>query len=184
MFPIALLLAAAVNLAPGIWVLRHADAPDGFPQGNTTLVVGEEAALVVDSPYLPSAARADIQEIRRLTQKPVKFLLNTHWHPDHSRGNSVYAREFPGLAIIAHQETVKLWKLYEPPNLVRYPQRRAATTDPATAAGMDAVLAELKGHASRGPELGFDGAIEIDLGGRAVQIRHFGRGHTLGDAVA
>ena len=43
MFPIALLLAAAVNLAPGIWVLRHADAPDGFPQGNTTLVLGEEA---------------------------------------------------------------------------------------------------------------------------------------------
>ena len=53
------------KLAEGIYTIRHKDAPDTFPQGNTTVVIGEREVLVVDSCYLPSSAREDIADIRR-----------------------------------------------------------------------------------------------------------------------
>ena len=59
--------------------------------------------LVVDSSYLPSSAAEDIAQIRRWTDRPVRYLLNTHWHPDHQRGNSVYVDAFPEVAIVAHR---------------------------------------------------------------------------------
>ncbi|HYO92299.1 MAG TPA: MBL fold metallo-hydrolase, partial [Pyrinomonadaceae bacterium] len=71
------------RLAEGIYVIRHPDAPDTFPQGNTTVIIGEREVLVVDSCYLPSSAREDIAQIRQWTTKPVRYLLNTHWHYDH-----------------------------------------------------------------------------------------------------
>src|SRR5688572_10955722 len=51
------------EVAPGVHLIRHPDAPDEFPQSNTTVVIGERAVLVVDSCYLPSAAREDIAQI-------------------------------------------------------------------------------------------------------------------------
>ena len=59
------------QLAAGVWTIRHPDAPDTFPQGNTTVIVGDRAALVVDSCLLPSSAREDIAQIRQWTNKPV-----------------------------------------------------------------------------------------------------------------
>src|SRR5262249_8763111 len=113
-------------LGAGIYVIRHQDAPDTNPQGNTTVIIGERAVLVIDSAYLPSSAREDIAQIRQWTQVPVRYLLNTHWHPDHVRGNAAYMDAFPGLSIIAHAETMELMKVYETGNLDRYPKRIAA----------------------------------------------------------
>ena len=58
-------------VAAGIYVIRHEDAPDTFPQGNTTVIVGERETLVVDSCYLPSSAKKDITKIQKWTTKPV-----------------------------------------------------------------------------------------------------------------
>ena len=71
---------------------------DEFPQGNTTGVIGQKAVLVVDSCYLPSEARKDIAQIRQWTKLPVKYLVNTHWHYDHTIGNGAYAEAFPILS--------------------------------------------------------------------------------------
>jgi Metallo-beta-lactamase superfamily len=68
------------RLADGIYEIRHPDAPDTFPQGNTTVIIGERGVFVVDSCLLPSSAREDIAQIKKWTDKPVMFLLNTHWH--------------------------------------------------------------------------------------------------------
>jgi glyoxylase-like metal-dependent hydrolase (beta-lactamase superfamily II) len=181
---IAILAAAPTKIADGVWVIRHADAPDGFPQGNTTVVTGDRETLVVDAPYLPSAARADLAEIRKLTQKPVRWLVNTHWHPDHTRGNAAYAAELPGLAIVAQRETVDLLQRYEPQNLLRYPTMLTRFRDqPAQLAGFERVWAEIKGYSLRFPDVTFERELEIDLGGRRLRIFHPGRGHTLGDAA-
>jgi len=71
------------KLAEGIYEIRHPDAPDTFPQGNTTVIIGDRGVFVVDSCLLPSSARQDIAQIKQWTDKPVLFLLNTHWHFDH-----------------------------------------------------------------------------------------------------
>ena len=193
-----------VQVRPNIYVIRHADSPDGYPQGNTSVIIGERAALVVDSGYLPSSAREDIAQIKQWTNKPVTWLVNTHWHPDHVRGNFEYRKAFPAIAIVAQQATVALGRDYEGGNLQRRPARLAAMRarvlsgtnedgKPLSAAGraelhemlagFDKVDEELRGDFRQDlADVTFDAQLNIDLGGREVQIRHTGPGDTLGDA--
>ena len=192
------------KVTEGIYVIRHPDAPDTFPQGNTTVIVGDREVLVVDSCYLPSSAREDIAQIRQLTNKPVRYLLNTHWHYDHTMGNGVYWEAFPGLAIIAQIETAKQMAGYNPGWFEKFPRRaerfkqllesgKDANGKPLTEgekqeyaqaiSGVEPVLKEFRSLVDRMPTLSFDHGINLDLGNREVQIKHLGRGNTAGDAI-
>src|SRR5256885_7958598 len=112
------------KLAEGVYEIRHPDAPDTFPQGNTTVIIGDRGVFVVDSCLLPSSAREDIAQIKQWTDKPVMFLLNTHWHFDHTLGNATYAAAWPGIQIIAHAHTRQEIAEFNPGAVERYPQRR------------------------------------------------------------
>lgn len=193
------------QLADGVFVIRHPDAPDGFPQGNTTVVIGSESVLVVDSCYLPSAAREDIAQIRQWTDKPVRYLVNTHWHYDHQLGNGAYADAFPGLAIVAHPDTRDQILGFNPNWFDKYPaveerikqtlatgirsngQPLAAENRPrleAALAGRVAVSVEFNTRPGRVPNVTFAQEMVVDLGGRQVRLLHLGRGNTAGDIVA
>jgi cyclase len=182
------------KVGEGIYAIRHADSPDTNPQGNTTVIIGEHAVLVVDSGYLPSSAAEDIAQIRRWTDRPVRYLLNTHWHPDHQRGNSVYADAFPDLTIIAHAQTARLMASYDAANRERYPrlvqkmkeslQNKPDAELQKTVDGRTRVLAELERSRLQLPTLTFASELDLDLGNRIVQIRHTGIGDTRGDAWA
>ena len=185
---------SVTKVADGIYAIRHVDAPDTNPQGNTTVIIGERAVLVVDSGYLPSSAAEDIAQIRRWTDRPVRYVLNTHWHPDHQRGNSVYVDAFPDVTIVAHAETVRLMAAYDAANRERYPQRLQAMKETLaqkpdaelqkTVDGRNRVLAELQRSRLQLPTLTFDSELDLDLGNRVVEIRHSGTGDTRGDAWA
>ncbi len=69
--------------------------------GNSTVIIGKDAVLVVDSGHFPSLTRRQIDDIRRLTDKPVAFVVNTHWHADHNTGNYIYREQFPAVSIIS-----------------------------------------------------------------------------------
>ena len=99
-------------LAPAVFAIRHKDATPDWPSGNTLVVIGEREVLVVDSCVLPSAAREDIAQIRQWTDKPVRWLVNTHWHIDHNAGNRAYLDAFPGLAIVAQRATKAMMDEY------------------------------------------------------------------------
>lgn len=93
-----------VRIAEGIY--QFITSPDGYvPNGNSVVIINEDDVLVFDTFTRPSTARKVLAEIRKLTPKPVRYIVNSHWHPDHWSGNEVYAREFPGLEIIATEET-------------------------------------------------------------------------------
>lgn len=192
------------KIAEGVYVIRHKDAPDTFPQGNTTVIIGEREVLVVDSCYLPSSAREDIAQIRQWTNKPVRYLVNTHWHFDHTMGNGTYWEAFSPLTIIAHAETAKQSIGYNPGWFERFPKRadgfrqalesgKAANGKPLTEgekkeyreaiAGIEPVYAEFKTIVDRAPNLTFSEELTVDLGNREVQIKHLGRGNTAGDAI-
>ena len=192
------------RLAEGVYAIRHPDAPDEFPQSNTLVVIGRDAVLVVDSCYMPSSAREDIAEIRKWTDKPVRYLVNTHWHYDHTMGNGTYASAFPGLTVIAHTETKRNMAGYNPHWFERYPKytqqyREMLRTGkdeagkPLTAErrkdleetipGRVPVAVEFAAIVDRMPDTTFDREMAVDLGGRVVQIKHLGRGNTAGDAV-
>ena len=192
------------KLAEGVYVIRHADAPDEFPQSNTTVVIGSREVLVVDSCYMPSSAREDIAQIRTWTDKPVRYLVNTHWHYDHTMGNGEYAAAFPGLHVVAHTQTARNMAGYNPHWFDRYPKltvgfREALRTGKEadgkalteerrkeverTLVGRDPVAKEFAAVVDRMPDVSFEREIAFDLGGRVVKVMHLGRGNTAGDAI-
>ena len=196
---------SVTEVAAGVYVIRHPDDPTGFPNGNTTVIVGEREVLVIDSCYLPSQARMDVEQIRKWTDKPVRYLVNTHWHGDHQMGNYVYWDAFPQLAVIAHVETQKQIEGYTSTFMTRYlkttadmKQRLEAgkaedgqpLTEEArkklqeTIAARTQVETEFKGFVKRTPNLSFDQELNLDLGNREVQLKFLGRGNTKGDAIA
>src|SRR5271170_720155 len=77
------------ELAPGVYAIQH-DNRDKYVSGNTTVIIGERQVFVIDATFLPTLAREDIAQICQWTNKPVSFLLNTHFHEDHTIGNRVY----------------------------------------------------------------------------------------------
>jgi cyclase len=195
---------STTQLAPGVYAIRHEDAPDAFPQGNTTVIIGDREVLVVDSCYLPSSARQDIAQIRQWTGKSVRYLVNTHWHYDHTMGNGEYWSAFPGLDIIAQAETAYRSRLYNPGWFARFPHRaelfRKVLADGKDAdgnvlteatrreyadglRGLEPVQKEFAAIKDRTPNVTFERSLILDLGNREVQIRFLGRGNTAGDAV-
>lgn len=79
---------------------------DGYvEQLNSVAIVNENDVLVYDTFTRPSCAAAVLQEIRKITSKPIRYVVNSHWHPDHWSGNEVYVSAFPGLDIIASAKT-------------------------------------------------------------------------------
>ena len=71
---------------------------------NSVVVVNADDVLVFDTNTRPSSARIILAEIRKITNKPVRYVVNSHWHPDHWSGNQVYAEAFPGVEIIATEQ--------------------------------------------------------------------------------
>jgi cyclase len=95
------------RVTEGVYVIIHDDATDEWPHGNTGVIVGDDGVMVVDATYLPSRARADIALIRSVTDKPVRWLVISHWHFDHNNGNVAYRNAYPGLAIIGERNTAR-----------------------------------------------------------------------------
>ena len=157
---------------------------------------------------LPSAAREDIAQIRQWTDKPVRWLVNTHWHIDHNAGNRAYLDAFPGLAIVAQRDTKAMMDEYNPNVPARFvaayrkqadamqksldagkgengrplsAEASAALADDIAALGD--FVAEYQEFRYQSPTLAIERSIAIDLGGRGVEVKFLGRGNTLGDVV-
>jgi cyclase len=150
--------------APGVYALMA----NPMPRDNSGLIVGEKAALVVDAGVNGATARK-IQEVaRKLTDVPIRYLVNTNYHGDHTFGN--YA--FPdSVEIIAHRLTADSMSDLDYEKKVRS----------RNLYGNESAIADVKRW--RKPDRTFERKFEIDLGGRVVQLWNFGPGNTPGDTV-
>src|SRR6202051_1070072 len=73
---------------------------------NAAIILFDDSVLVVDTHSKPSAARALIEQIKKLTDKPVRYVVNTHFHWDHYQGNQAYPSSWPaGVEIISSEAT-------------------------------------------------------------------------------
>ena len=90
-----------VQIHEGVYAARVQPAPPMYVFANALIVVDDEGVTVVDTPQSPAAALVD--EIRKLTDKPVRFVINTHWHGDHVYGNQMYRDPFPDVVFVGHR---------------------------------------------------------------------------------
>jgi cyclase len=190
------------KLADGVYEIQHQPWIDA--NGNTTVIIGDRQVFVVDTCFQPSAAREDIAQIRQWTDKPVSFVLNTHFHNDHNLGNRTYMDAFPALTIIAHVETKKEMDLFGPGSAARFehglePYHKMLDTGKTKAgrpltedeknevkqslAEIAPELEEIRKLKFQSATLTFDHDFSIDIGNREVQVKFLGRGNTGGDAV-
>jgi cyclase len=149
-------------LGPGVYAAI--DAPQGRSGSNAGFVIGDDGVAVIDSFFSPDAARALLAEIHRLTPLPVKYVINTHYHVDHTGGDAVFREA--GAVIIAHRN-VRGWVRTE--NIHLFGDRITP-----------ALKAQVEGLAL--PDLVTDKDLTIWLGSRRVEVRAE-RGHTGGDLV-
>jgi glyoxylase-like metal-dependent hydrolase (beta-lactamase superfamily II) len=94
-----------VRVADGVYAFITPEERTGFQSGNSIAIVGDDGVLVFDTGNIPGSTRRQIAEIRKLTSKPVRYIVNSHWHPDHNLGNSEYRAAFPGVTIIGTSAT-------------------------------------------------------------------------------
>ncbi|HEY7565164.1 MAG TPA: MBL fold metallo-hydrolase [Acidimicrobiia bacterium] len=152
------------ELGDGIFRRRY-DTP--FDQ-NIGVVLGAEAAVLIDSRANPAYARELRSELAALTSLPVGWLFNTHYHWDHTFGNQVFAEA----TIWGHDECRRMLAEHGA-------EMVAGLLADLTPPGQEA-LQELT---ITPPTRTFADRASIDIGNRMVEVAYFGRGHTNSDAV-
>ena len=143
----------STRLAKGIYMLEGSG-------GNIGLAAGDGGVLLIDSQY-GALTEKILEAVTKITDKPVRFLLDTHWHSDHTDGNLNLARN--GATIIAHENV----------------RKRLAGGQHMSALGVDIPPAPAEAL----PVLTFTGGITFHLNGEEVEVFHPRTGHTDGDAV-
>ncbi len=193
------------EVANGVWLATGTGSV--FTMSNAMVLVGEFDTLVVDSHVTPAAARSLLASISVITDKPIRYLVNSHYHFDHAHGNQAFPE---GIEIIGHEFTRKklngeignvleestFHSFSDPvPALVANLQRQAAAeSDPARKAQL------LERHRVQSEYMNAIGEVQptppnitleskmtlfqvVANGSREIQLHHFGRAHTGGDVV-
>ena len=151
------------ELAPGVYAL----VSNKPPTDNSGFVVGDEGVLVIDAHINGDMARQIQARVRDVTDKPILYLVNTNYHGDHTFGNYAFPDD---TLIVSHQLTADSMRDFEHEKVLML----------ATVDNDESILA---GTQLRLPDIAFDEAMTIDLGGRVIELYHFGSGNTPGDTV-
>jgi cyclase len=170
---------------------------------NAAVIVYDDGVLVVDTHSRPSSARGLIRQIAAVTDKPVRYAVNTHFHWDHAQGNHAYPVAFPRqVAIVASEATreslrtlgmsrVKDQIANTPKEIASLEERLAAERDPAAQTTLRDRLAQQKDYLAEMqsleltlPDLTFDRSLILHRAGHDIVLLFLGRGHTSGDIVA
>jgi len=148
------------QIGPGVYAAI--DGPEHKAGSNAGFIIGDDGVLVVDAFFTTDAARALVGEIRRLTPKPIRYVVNTHYHADHTGGDQ--ALRDAGAVIIAHKN-VRGWVRVNNINLFG-----------------DRITPDLKARieALPLPDVTTDKDLAVWLGSRKVVVKTV-LGHTGGD---
>ena len=153
------------ELAPGVY-FRKAQTKPVFTGCNQGWVIFKDFVLVIDANF-PNQAEAVIAEIRKQTDKPIRYVFDTHHHGDHADGNPIYTKI--GAAAVASERSRPM---FETKGIAGFEQSQKKKPDE---------YGKLK-YAF--PSVYFPRKLIFDDGTQRVELLHFGHAHTMGDAVA
>ena len=160
-------MADFTEVGARVWVARY----EWF-DANVTVIGGDRGLLVVDTHGSTAAGRTVVDDVRRLGAREVVGVVNTHWHFDHTFGNEAFREVWPEVPVTAHEDAADELSRRGEEIHRRYAD---APDDPHS----DDVVATNVVV----PDDTFSSAKVLDLGDRAVELVHPGRGHTAGDLV-
>lgn len=188
-----------VRVADGVYTFVAPVAYGGLVNGNTTVVIGDSAVLMVDPGHFPALTRRMLADVRRLTNRPIRYVVNTHWHTDHWLGNAEVRTAFPNVEIIStaftRAEMLKQWpsarQTYTDTSLgtriraflTKHPPQDLQSYQEATLADLAAAEKAWAGFRDAYPTMTFNDSLTVHLGGRDVDVLFLGSGNTDGDAV-
>ena len=145
-----------VKVADSVYMLQGADA------GNIGASVGEDGIVIVDDQYAPLADKIRAA-LKGVTDKPIRFVINTHYHGDHTGGNALFQKDAPIIA----QDNV-----------------RKRMQDGGTGGNLGSLKFEHKPEPKEAlPILTFDHDMTVHLNGEDIRALHFPSGHTDGDSI-
>jgi cyclase len=130
--------------------------------GNIGASVGEDGIVIVDDQYAPLADKIEAA-LKGVTDKKIRFIINTHYHGDHTGGNAIFQKQAP---VIAHENV------------------RKRLEEGLTAGNLGSIKFEAKPEPKEAlPILTFDHDMTVHLNGEDIRAIHFPSGHTDGDSI-
>ena len=183
-----------VEVAKGVYLFVSKPYGDVGLDGNAVAIVSDEGVLVFDSNGTPASSALVLAEIRKLTDKPVRYVVNSHWHWDHWYGTETYTKAFPGVQVIAHEKTRTMMagpaiefnrpglESQLPGYIASLEKRAQADAKLQPLLDEDRFFLEQKKNARLVlPSLTYTNRLTLHLGGREIQVRHHDRAVTPGD---
>jgi cyclase len=151
------------QLAPNIYAYIQAKAT--WYWSNAGFIVGKDYVVVVDSLATVGLTQMFRDEIRKVSDKPIRYLINTHHHGDHTYGNHVFA----GATIISHDRC-------------RRELTEARMMDPNF---LNTIFPEFdfRGIAVTPADITFNKGLTLHMDGQEINLLHFGPGHTIDDVI-
>lgn len=192
------------KIADGVYAVLRTDPPGIMFEANSGFLVGDDDVIVIDGGSNPTSAQAVLAAIRKVTDKPVRVLIKTHWHDDHMMGSAVY----PGAEIVAHATAAedmatqgvanRKQMVEQGPGFAAFlrglvDQGKGFDGQPLTeeerASHVSSVALAERYFAEPGklqpllPTLTIQDRLTLVRGGRTIDVLWLGRAHTRGDLV-
>lgn len=184
------------KLAEGVYA--RIVEPDGNAVGNSGVIVLEHGVLVFDTHFTPEAAQALRKAIESVTMEPVLYLVNSHYHPDHTHGNQVFQgtpysvcsygtrrdilqRDLPAFNRTVGVAAAQIEKMQK--ELLQEKDASRKESIRVQIAARQQLLARMTRLKISAPYITFEEALSIMDGAREVSLRWLGPGHTDGDII-
>ncbi|HEX5733004.1 MAG TPA: MBL fold metallo-hydrolase [Blastocatellia bacterium] len=196
------------KIGEGVYAVVRKDLPGLMVDANNVFIINDDDVVVVDSNGAPSITKEVLAALRRLTTKPVKFVINTHYHDDHIRGNQVYRDAFPEVEFIGHafareylpgQGAVNRKNFLEGAPRFANDIRGLMAKNKSLGGGdlteeerasytsdlrlIDLVVSEGAQAQTVLPTVTIEERLTLHCGSRVIEIRKLGSGHTAADLV-
>lgn len=91
------------QVARGVYAVLRNDPPGLMCDGNSGFIISADYVIVIDA---PESSIEVVKAIKKITDKPIKYVINTHWHDDHIIGNQVFKEAYPDVEFIAHSSVL------------------------------------------------------------------------------
>jgi len=196
------------RLAEGVYAVIRREPPGLATHANNVFIVNDDDVMVVDTSQSPALTREVLAALRTITSKPVRYVINTHWHDDHYIGDQVYREAFPEVDIIGHARTLRDLPGEGAPNRAQMvkglppliEKMKTALASGRDLAGAPITDEERAAHASDIewaeryvsevpaapvilPTMTVAERLTLRRGSRLIDIRSFGPGHSQADLI-